>query len=212
MSAAPRVAGLVLAAGAASRFGSPKALALLDGQPILRHVLDAADSAGLAEIVVVLGVAADEIDRSIEWGTARRVRNPAPERGLSSSLQAGLAALGQQVEAAIVLLGDQPRVRPDVIRRLIATPIGPSRPIVVPRYSGGGGPNPAVLHRSAWSLAQELTGDRGMGPVIAAHPDLVEEIPVEGQNPDVDTTADLAALASGVTGSASGRRLQARRA
>ncbi len=189
-----RVAALILAAGTASRFGSSKALALLDGKALLRHVLDAAEEAGLSEIVVVLGARGEEIERAIEWGSARLVRNPAPERGLASSLQVGLGALGSGIQAVLVLLGDQPRVRPDVIRRLIDASIGSSRPIVVPRYSAGGGPNPAVIHRAAWPLIAALTGDRGMGPVIAAHPELVEEVLVEGRNPDVDTRADLAAL------------------
>lgn len=200
MSPAGYTAAVVLAAGAASRFGSPKLLARLEGRPLLQHVLDAVASAGLDEVVVVLGRAAGEIERAIAWRAERRVVNPHPEEGLSSSLRVGLAALGPDAEGALVLLGDQPRLRPEVIGRLLGAAAGPEsagRLIVVPRYTGGGGANPALLRRAAWPLADGLTGDRGMGPVIAAHPELVHEVPVVGENPDVDTREDLEALGSG---------------
>ncbi len=194
-----RVGAVVLAAGASSRFGDVKLLAPLEGRPLLQHVLDTARAAGVGEVVVVLGDAADRIERAIRWGTERRVRNPDPSAGLSSSLRIGLAALGEGSDAALFLLGDQPLVRLDVIRALVgARPSGAAsatRPVVVPRYASGGGPNPALVDRSAWWLADEASGDRGLGPVLRVHPELVLEVPVPGQNPDVDTPADLAALA-----------------
>ena len=116
------VAAIVLAAGASSRFGSPKALALLEGRPILEHVLDAVRTAGIDEIVVVLGHAAQEIEDGIDWLSEHRVRNPDP-RHLSGSLQIGLAAaleIEPPVKAVVVVLGDQPRTRPEVIRALIS--------------------------------------------------------------------------------------------
>lgn len=187
---------MVLAAGAASRFGANKLLAPLDGRPVLDHVLAAARDAGFGEIVVVLGHRGREIERAIRWHGERRVHNPDPDRGLSSSLQLGLQGLGRDVDAAVILLGDQPRVRVDVIGALLADAPDPDRPIVVPEYPTGGGPNPALLLRPAWSLADRLAGDRGMGPLIAAHPELVRRIPVPGDNPDVDTPDDLRALAA----------------
>ena len=68
------------------------------------------------------------------------------------------------------------------------------RPIVVPRYAGSGALNPVLLDRSVWPLAMALEGDRGMGPLIKSSPDLVLDVPVSGDNPDVDTPADLAGL------------------
>lgn len=200
VSRARRAAALVLAAGAGSRFGGVKLLASLEGRPLLQHVLDAVAAAGLGDVVVVLGDAADEIEAQISWRAERRIRNPHPEAGLSSSLRIGLAAvaaLDHEVAGVLVLLGDQPLVRPDVIARLLDAPRDPARPIVVPRYAAAGGANPAFLMRAAWPLADGLTGDRGMGPVIAAHPELVHEVSVEGENPDVDTREDLEALGSG---------------
>ena len=190
------VAGLVLAAGASTRFGSPKVLARLHGRPLLEHVLDAVRTAGIEQIVVVLGNFADEVEDGIDWLDEVRVRNPDP-RLLSGSLQVGLSAvddLDPPVRAAIVMLADQPRTRPDVIRALVAASRSSDRPIVVARYADGGGPNPILVRRDAFDLADEASGDRGLGPLLDERPELVLEVPVDGTNPDVDTLADLAAL------------------
>lgn len=190
------VAAIVLAAGAATRFGSPKALARLDGRPLLEHVLDAIRSAGIDEIVVVLGHAADEIEEGIDWLSERRVRNPDP-RHLSSSLQVGLAAVADiepPVRGVLIALGDQPRTRPEVIHALVSASRDPGARVVIPRYAEGGGANPVVVTRAAFGLIDEATGDRGLGPILASDEDLVLEVAVPGSNPDVDTPSDLAEL------------------
>lgn len=194
-----RFAAVVLAAGAGSRFGGGKLLARLDGRSLLQHVLDAVVVARPALTVVVLGRDADAIEAQIAWRGEMRVLNPDPSRGLASSLKAGLAALESadpagDLEAALILLGDQPRVRVSVIGELLVAAAGSDLPIVLPRYTGGGGSHPVLLRRVAWPLAARTEGDRGLGPIIVAHPDLVREVPVAGANPDVDTSADLAAL------------------
>jgi molybdenum cofactor cytidylyltransferase len=191
---AGRAAAVVLAAGASSRFGSPKTVAPLRGRPLLQHVLDAVAGVGVAEVVVVLGRDADEIERKMSWRSERRVRNPNPEAGLSSSLRVGLESVGPAHEAALILLGDQPLVRADVIERLLAGLVSPERPIVVPRYREGGGPNPLLILRAAWPLAGEAVYDRGLGPILRNHPDLVVEVEVDGSNPDIDTPEELAGI------------------
>jgi CTP:molybdopterin cytidylyltransferase MocA len=190
------VAAIVLAAGAASRFGSPKALAMLDGRPLLEHVLDAIRTAGIEDVVVVLGHDADEIEERIDWLSERRVRNPDP-RHISSSLQVGLAAvleLERPARAVVIALGDQPRTRPEVIHALISASREADEPIVIPRYADGGGANPVLVKRAAFEVIDEATGDRGLGPILAGDPALVHEVPVPGSNPDVDTPADLLEL------------------
>jgi molybdenum cofactor cytidylyltransferase len=186
---------VVLAAGAGSRFGGTKLLARIDGRPVLQHVLDALANADITDIVVVLGRDAATIEQQIDWRAERRVLNREPERGLSSSLRVGLDAVSPDAEAALILLGDQPRVRTDVIDALCAAELPAGRSIVVPRYGEGGGPNPTLIARSAFALAAGLDGDRGFGPLIATRPELVLELPVWGSNPDVDTRRDLASIA-----------------
>ena len=193
------VAALVLAAGASSRFGSPKALAQFEGRPLLEHVLDAVREAGIDDIVVVLGHAADEIEDGIDWLSERRVRNPDP-RHLASSLQVGIAAISEidpPVRGVVIALGDQPRTRPEVIRALVAAARTTDRQVFRPRYSDGGGSNPVFVRASAFELVDEATGDRGLGPILAEDPEIVLEVAVSGSNPDVDTPADLVELAWG---------------
>ena len=156
-------AALVLAAGNAVRFGSPKVLARLEGRPLLQHVLDTAHATGLAPIVVVVGSAEDAIRDAIRWRGEVVVRNPEPGRGLASSLVLGtdaVAALRPAVEGFVLLLGDQPLTRPEVVEALLALPADPVRTITMPRYVGGGGPHPVRIDRAAFDLVRDASGDQ----------------------------------------------------
>lgn len=191
-----RVAAVVLAAGAGSRFGGGKLAATLDGRPVLQHVLDRLARARLDEVVVVLGADAERLEPMIDWREERRVRNPDPGRGLSSSLRVGLDALDDDVEAALIVLGDQPRVPVRAIRAVLDAPRDPDRPAAVPVYGRDGGRNPVLLHRAGFDLVEAASGDRGLGPILAARPELVLEVPVRdvAANPDIDTPADVVEL------------------
>ncbi|HET7704406.1 MAG TPA: nucleotidyltransferase family protein [Candidatus Limnocylindrales bacterium] len=190
-------AAVILAAGSGTRFGGGKLLAGIGGRPMLARVVDAARAADLDPIAVVVppGGELDDLD----LGAVRRVVNPNPAEGLSSSVRAGLRALerDEEVGAAVILPGDQPFVRAEVIRRLIEVAAAhPTTAFVAARYAADGAPNPIHARRSAWRLADELAGDRGFGPLLGAHPELVGWVAVSGANPDIDTPADLARLAA----------------
>ena len=193
-----RVVGVVLAAGASTRFGSPKLLADLGGRPVLQHVLDAIEAAGVDDVVVVLGDGHEATERALARRRQRFVVNPRPQDGLSSSLRVGLAAAGadRAADAAIVLLGDQPDVRQDAIRAVLRAAEASDRPFVRARYARDGAPNPVLVRREAWQEASALEGDRGLGPLLAAHPERVLAVDVAGANPDIDTPADLERLAA----------------
>jgi molybdenum cofactor cytidylyltransferase len=195
MAPPSRPEALVLAAGAARRFGGAKLLARLDGRPVLQHVLDAVQAAGLDRVVVVLGHDADALVADLIWRGERIIRNPDPDRGMASSLRTGLAALGGDTDAVVILLGDQPLVDPSVIRQLLAEPLDALRPIVAARYRGDRAPNPVRVESAGWPLADDLDAERGFGAVMAARPALVRWIEADGANPDIDTPADLAAIA-----------------
>lgn len=193
-----RVRAIVLAAGSATRFGSPKLLADLEGRPVLQHVLDAAEAAGFDDAIVVLGDEHAATERMVRIVRQRIVVNPRPSDGLSSSLRLGLAAAAEDADAegALVLLGDQPRITPATIDAVLEAAEGSDRPFVRARYATDGAPNPVFVRRSAWPDALGVDGDRGLGPLLAARPHEVLSIDVEGSNPDVDTPTDLARLAA----------------
>ena len=113
-----RTAGLVLAAGTATRFGGVKVLAPLDGRPLLAHVLDAARATGLVEIVVVLGAAREAVSDDVDLTGVRVVVNPNPEAGLSSSLHLGLAVRVAPSIAPVILeaIGDIPDAGLQMVR------------------------------------------------------------------------------------------------
>ena len=190
----PPVTAVVLAAGAGSRFGGGKLLSSVHGRPVLQHVLDRLADAGLEDVLVVLGEGAKAIEAAIEWRTEGRVRNPAPDAGLASSLRVGIAGVPEHVPAALIVLGDQPLLDPGVVRAILDAGVDPDRPIAAPRYAADGARNPVLLHRSAFHLVDSIDGDHGLGPTLAARPSLVREVQVPGSNPDVDTRADLVRL------------------
>ncbi len=189
-----KVTAIVLAAGASRRFGSPKLLARLAGRPVLERVLDAAAAAGLMDVVVVLGTDSAAVIDAVTWRTERIRVNPRPMDGLSSSLRIGLdvAAEDPTVDAVLVLLGDQPSVRPEVIAAVLAAAETSAQPIVRVRYADDDAPNPVLIRRVAWALAAGLSGDRGLGPMLTERADLVAEVGAPGSNPDIDTPEDLA--------------------
>jgi CTP:molybdopterin cytidylyltransferase MocA len=136
------IAAVVLAAGASTRFGSPKQALLLE--PVLERVRRSSE---IADIVVVLG--AYEVASS-----ARAVHCPDWERGPGASLRCGLSALGDEVEAAVVVLGDGPGIDPRAIDRVVAAWRGGSGDRVAATY-GGVRLHPLLLARNAWDSVPE---------------------------------------------------------
>ena len=197
-------AAVILAAGAGSRFGGGKIRAPLDGRPLLAHVLAAVREAGVGRVVVVLGrdaaavLSAVRADEPAALDRVLVAMNPQPERGLATSLAIGFgpATAAPAPAGVLVVLGDQPRVRAGVLRALCDAVAPASSVAVVPQYEADAAPNPVLLLPAGWPLVARLTGDRGLGPLLAANPDTVFRVPVRGANPDVDTPADLARLAS----------------
>jgi molybdenum cofactor cytidylyltransferase len=187
----PQIAGVILAAGAARRFGAQKLLAPLDGRPLLQHVIDAANASCLEDIVVVLGADAEAVAAGVQPGRARLVRNDEYSSGMASSLQAGLRALDPRNHAALILLGDMPRVTANLIGDLVARGNETRATAVVSVWRGRRSP-PVVLHKTLWPTAFSLRGDVGMREVLGPRADVLEVTVTDelGSLEDVDTAED----------------------
>jgi len=191
----PSVAGIVLAAGKSSRLGRPKQLLQLDGQPILDIVLANAGRSLLANVILVLGGDADRIAAAIDDHGQQLIINPDFAEGQSTSLHKGIAAIGESAAGAIVLLGDQPQVTPQIIDRLVAAFHESGSDIVQPVYGGSPG-NPVIFRRTVFPELLAITGDRGARDVIQQKRDAVLRVPFPDLSVplDVDTDEDYARL------------------
>lgn len=187
-----RVGAVLLAAGQGRRFGpEPKLLARLDGKPLVRHAAQAALGSAARPVVVVLGAHAQGVRAALDGLDLLFVGNPDFAAGLSTSLRAGLAALPEEIDAAIVLLGDMPRIEARHLNALIAAyaAADPRPSAVVPVHDGRRG-NPVLLdHRRLSGALAALTGDHGAGPLLRRRDDVLEIAGDAAVGLDVDTPA-----------------------
>jgi CTP:molybdopterin cytidylyltransferase MocA len=189
------ISAILLAAGSGSRFGGGKLLAPYRGRPLIEASLANLAEAPIEETVAVVGDDAQRLRAVCEPYGVRVVENPDWRQGQSTSVRAGLLALGPEVRAAVVLLADQPLVGPGAVGRLVAA-FEEGAEVAVATY-GGRRRNPVLFSRAVWPLLEaELSGDEGARAVLRRHPDLVTEVPCDGVGDpvDVDTAEDLRSL------------------
>jgi nicotine blue oxidoreductase len=202
------VSVILLAAGAGSRFGGGKLLALYKGRPLIEAALSELRRAPVDEIIVVIGAEGERL-RSVSIAyEARVVRNPDWADGMSTSVRAGLRACSPEARAALVSLADQPLVGTRAVERLVKAFKGGAE-VAVATY-GGEPRNPVLFAREVWPiLERELSGDKGARVFLRRHPGLVMEVPCDNvaDPADVDTVEDLRRLEDlSVPGRAPGER------
>ena len=185
------IGGLVLAAGAGTRFGSSKQLAQLDGRPLVEHSIEAMTASPVERVVVVLGAAAEQVLGGVDAHGAALIVCSRWAEGQSASLACGLAELSD-CEAVVVTLGDQPRMSPEAIRRVIAAR-AEGIDAVRATYSDEPG-HPVLLESTLFDRMRDVSGDHGARNLLLSV--RTREVPCDdlGGGEDVDTPAQLDAL------------------
>jgi molybdenum cofactor cytidylyltransferase len=153
-----QVAGIVLAAGGSSRFGSPKQLLPWRGKTVLNSVVSTAFDTRLAPVIVVLGANADQIEPALPKECVV-VRNDAWPEGQSSSIRIGLAQLSEEIDGVLILLGDQPQVNPHFCSSIIQKGLECGK-ITIP-YVNDRRTNPVFFPKHALKRLGQVTGDQG---------------------------------------------------
>lgn len=194
-----KVSAVILAAGTSTRFGGgrDKLLAEWKGRTLIEHVLAAALNARLSgvvtECIVVVAPEAPRIKRLAVDDGSRVVHPNVPDGGISASLRAGITALAPGAEGAVILLGDQPLVKAEVIAAVIAAAKGSPQALVRAHYRGNADmlSHPVFIGRYHFGLVHQTSADQGFQAVAEQHRLKWTEVWVEGHNPDIDFAADL---------------------
>jgi len=195
-ASAPRIAGIVLAAGTASRMGRNKLVLPVHGKPMVAHAVEAATVAGLDPVIVVTGHESAAVRQAIGKTQVAFVQNDNFARGLSTSLRAGIGAVPGNCEGAVVLLGDMPAVTASLVGKVMqAFDPAEDRVICVATARGERG-HPVLWGRQFFPELEALDGDAGARAVMSHYPNLVCEVEAGDGAPlaDIDTPEALEAV------------------
>jgi molybdenum cofactor cytidylyltransferase len=190
-----RVGAVILAAGISSRMGEAKQLLRLGETTLLDQVLENVRGSRVDEIVLVLGHKAETIRERISIQNLKVAINEDYRQGMGTSLRTGLAALDSGIDAALIVLADQPFIRSATLDQLIDQYEKSGAQIVIPTYKGFRG-NPVLLDRSVFSEVMALTGDIGCRAIFGNHLEGIVKVPVEdiGILLDLDSKDDVEKL------------------
>ncbi|MFB6627570.1 NTP transferase domain-containing protein [Streptomyces sp. NPDC056374] len=195
----PLVAGLLLAAGGGRRLGGrPKALLTHRGRPLVEYAVGVLRAAGCEVVHVVLGASAGVVRERAELPGCVLVENPRWAEGMGSSLRAGLDSLAADprgVDAALVLLVDQPGIGAEAVARVRAAYVSRDS-LAAASYEGQRG-HPVLFGAGRWAgIAELAVGDRGARDYLAAHRDAITPVDCSdvAEPYDIDTEEDLAHL------------------
>lgn len=185
-----KIAGLILAAGASSRFGAQKILLPWNGIPLLYHISSIVLSSSASPVVVVLGNGYEAALETIKDLPLLVVKNENWEQGQSTSLKSGISHLPKDVDAVIIFLADQPFISKDLIESIISTYQAYPFPVIAPMVAGKRA-NPVLFDRSTFEDLLKIQGDRGGRALFDQYP--IHHIPWEDERVllDIDSPEDL---------------------
>ena len=188
-----KLALIILAAGSASRFGSPKQLAMLNGKRLLQYAIDAGIGVLPDATYVVLGANADTIIQAMDLSTVNIVKNEQWNKGLSSSIHKAVSTIGQQYAALLFVAADQVLITSTHLKLLVDT--WQQRPscLVASTFANEMG-IPAIFPKGYYKELLNIKGDQGAKGVLKTNRQQVIEVAIAEAGVDVDTQTDLSAL------------------
>ena len=178
-----RVGAIILAGGSSARMGRAKQLLPLGDSTVLEQTIANVRGAEVNEIVLVLGASAETIRRQLPLSLLEGLNivvNRDYREGMSSSLRAGISALDQRSEAALIILGDQPFIRSQTMDQVIRAYRREQAQIVIPSFHGTRG-NPVLLDRSVFPEVMALEGDIGSRAIFGNHLEGIAKVDVEDE-------------------------------
>ncbi|WP_144901412.1 nucleotidyltransferase family protein [Halobellus captivus] len=191
----PRVAGILLAAGTSSRFGDRnKLLAMLDGEPIVRHAARTLLESGLDPVVVVVGHEAERVATALDGLGVSFVTNDDYATGQASSVRTGIQTLLEAespVDAAVLALGDMPFVAPETIETLVDAYVAGVGDALAAAHNGVRG-NPVLFDRRFFGGLADISGDVGGREILLrSGAGARVAVPDPGVRRDIDEPTDL---------------------
>lgn len=181
---------IVLAAGASRRFGATKLLQSWRERPLLQHALAAAQGACPGRVCMVVGHEGAAIGDAAGGLADRIVYNPDFEAGLGSSIAHGTRACGDEADAVILLLADQPLVTPSHLAEIISNWSGKPGAIVATKFGDAKGP-PVLFGRDFFAALEKLSSDVGARQILLDNADVVDLVRFDSAAIDIDTPDDL---------------------
>ena len=187
-----RVVAVILAAGRSERMGRLKQLLPFGSKTVIETVVDMMLETSVDDIVVVLGHHADEVESVLSNRSVRSVVNSSYETGMFSSVLSGLEALGKDVDGMMLLLGDQPQIRGEVVDAVLDRFRKTDKGIAIPEVEGHRG-HPVIIDVNRYGAAiQDLDGSEGLKPIVRGYPDDTELVVLDDPSilRDMDTPED----------------------
>lgn len=191
MSRSVAVSAILLAAGESKRMGRLKQLLPLGKTSVVEQAIDNLLNSEVIEVIVVVGYRAEEIIKKIATKPVKIALNPIYQRGMSTSIIAGLNLVNARARAIMLALADQPFIDSQTINRLIDEFCNHNKGIAIPTYQSQRG-HPIIFAIKYKQELSGLKGDIGGRQIIERHPDDILEVAVTspGINIDIDTTED----------------------